>query len=433
MHLRGWGRPWEPKVILVEVRPVGGFRPARPRQHGDSSPREIEGEKFYIIEKMEITANLPGKGLARIEIHKKRIVMVQILGPEVAEKPYVSPGLIDIQLNGFAGIDFCDASLDPRRVGSILPALWKTGVTTFCPTVITNTQEGLLQCFRALEAARRIEPRFAECAPCYHLEGPYISPGGSRGAHNPRVMRPPDWKEFMELQEAAGGRIGIVTLAPELPGALDFIRRARDAGVVVSMGHTDATPTQIHQGAEAGAQLNTHLGNGCPQLIDRHQTPIWAQLALRQLAASLICDGFHLPRDLVQVIHRMKGIDGCVLITDAVHVAGLAPGRYKLVGLDIELLPTGQVVMADRHSMAGSAVSMNRTVKVFMDYAGVSLEEAVQAATANPSRLLDRFKTCGKVSEGAPANLVLFRVGDDKLEIEKLILGGEGVYASAEC
>ncbi len=385
------------------------------------------------MEQKALVGNIPDRGLARLEIQESRIASVEILGPLDAEKPWVSPGLIDIQLNGFAGIDFCDAGLDPKKAPDVLPALWKTGVTTFCPTVITNTQEGLLQCFRALEEARRIDPRFAQCAPCYHLEGPYISPGGSRGAHNPKVMRPPDWNEFMALQDAAGGRIGIVTLAPELPGALDFIRRARKAGLVVSMGHTDATPEQIHQGAEAGAQLNTHLGNGCPQMIDRHQTPIWAQLALRQLSASLICDGFHLPPDLVQVIHRMKGIDGCVLITDAVHVAGLSPGRYKLVGLDIELLPTGRVVMADRHSMAGSAVSMNRAVKVFMDYAGVTLAEAIQAATANPSRLLERFETCCEVREGQPANLALFRVGEDRLEIEKVMLEGETVYAPTEC
>jgi N-acetylglucosamine-6-phosphate deacetylase len=381
---------------------------------------------------MELTANLPGKCLARIEIQEKQIASVQVLGPLDAEKSYVSPGLIDIQLNGFAGINFCDAGLDPKKAPEILPALWKTGVTTFCPTVITNTQEGLLRCFRALEEARRIDSRFADSAPCYHLEGPYISPGGSRGAHNPDVMRPPDWKEFMQLQEAAGGRIGIVTLAPELPGAMEFIRRAREAGLVVSMGHTDSTPEQIHQGAEAGAQLCTHLGNGCPQMIDRHRTPIWAQLALRQLSASLICDGFHLPPELVQVIHGMKGIDGCVLITDAVHVAGLEPGCYKLVDLDIELLPTGQVVMADRRSMAGSAVSMNRAVKVFMDYTGVTLEDAIQAAATNPSRLLDRWETCGEVAVGQPANLTLFRVGKHKLEIEKTILGGETVYAAEE-
>jgi N-acetylglucosamine-6-phosphate deacetylase len=377
---------------------------------------------------MDFLANIPEQGLARIEIDGGRIASVQTVGPPDGEKPYVSPGLIDIQLNGFAGVDFCDAGLDPAKVTDILPALWKTGVTTFCPTVITNTQEALLQCFWSIEEARRIDPLFARCAPCYHLEGPYISPGGSRGAHNPKVMRPPDWKEFQELQEAAGGRIGIVTLAPELPGAIDFIRRARDAGLVVSMGHTDATPEHIHQGAEAGAQLNTHLGNGCPQMIERHRTPLWAQLAIPQLAASMICDGFHLPPDLVQVIHRVKGIDNCVLITDAVHVAGLSPGRYKLVDLDIELLPTGQVVAADRHSMAGSAVSMNRAVKVFMDYADVTLGEAIQAATANPSRLLGRYETCGEVREGQPANLTLFHVSGDRLEIEKTILNGEAVY-----
>lgn len=377
---------------------------------------------------MELVGNVPEKGLSRIKVEHGRIVSVENVGPLDSGKPYLTPGLIDIQLNGFAGIDFCDADLDPAKAPAILPSLWETGVTTFCPTVITNSHEGLLKCFLALEKARRIEPRFAQCAPCYHLEGPYISPGGSRGAHNPKLMRSPDWKEFLELQQAAGGRIGIVTLAPELPGALDFIRRAREAGVVVAMGHTDATPEQIHQGAEAGAQLNTHLGNGCPQMIDRHRTPLWAQLAIDDLGASMICDGFHLPPELVQVIHRVKGIERCILITDAVHVAGLSPGRYKLVDLEIELLPTGQVVAADRHSMAGSAVSMNRAVKVFMDYAGVSLADAIRAATLNPSLLLGRYETCGEISEGQIANLVLFRVSGEKLEIEKTVLNGEIVF-----
>lgn len=381
---------------------------------------------------MELIANIAERGLAGIEIQNGQIAKVQILGPQDGRKPYVSPGLIDIQVNGFAGIDFCDAGLDPEKALAVLPALWKTGVTTFCPTVITNTQEKLLQCFSVLEKARSLDPRFAQSAPCYHLEGPYISPGGSRGAHNPAVMRPPNWEEFLELQEAAGGRIGIVTVAPELPGAPDFIRRARQAGVVVALGHTDATPQQIHQGAEAGAQLNTHLGNGCPQMIDRHQTPLWAQFAIDQLSASMICDGFHLPPDLVRVIHRVKGIERCILITDAVHVAGLTPGRYKLVDLDIELLPTGKVVAADRHSMAGSAASMNRVVKVFMDFAGVTLADAIHAATANPSRLLDRYATCREVAEGQPANLAVFRPGSNKLEIEKVLLEGEIVYASAE-
>jgi len=377
---------------------------------------------------MELMANIAGEGLARIGIEDGRIASVQSAGPIDGRKPYVSPGLIDIQVNGFAGIDFCGATLDPAKAPNVLPALWKTGVTTFCPTVITNTQNNLIQCFRALEEARRIEPRFAWCAPCYHLEGPYLSPDGSRGAHNPKFMRPADWNEFLELQEAAGGRIGIVTIAPEVPGAFDFIRKAREAGVVIAIGHTDATPEQIHQAVEAGAQLNTHLGNGCPQMIDRHRTPLWAQLAIDSLAASMICDGFHLPRDLVRVIHRVKGIERCILITDAVHVAGLPPGRYKLVDLDIDLLPTGQVVAADRHSMAGSAASMNRVIKVFMDYAGVSLGDALRAATANPARLLRGREICSDIAPGQSANLTVFRAGGERLEIEQVMVAGEVVY-----
>jgi N-acetylglucosamine-6-phosphate deacetylase len=376
---------------------------------------------------VEFEANIAERGLCQIEIQGGRIVSVRRVGPPDDRKPYASPGFIDIQLNGFAGVDFCDAALDPAKAPDILPRLWKTGVTTFCPTVITNTQENLLRCFRVLEEARRIDARFARSAPCYHLEGPYISPGGSRGAHNPELMRPPNWEEFLELQRAAGGRIGIVTLAPDLPGAIEFIRKAREIGIVVAMGHSDATPEQIHRGAEAGVQLSTHLGNGCPKMIDRHENPLWAQLAIDELAASLICDGFHLPPDLVRVIDRIKGTERCILITDAVHVAGLVPGRYRLAGLEIELLDTGQVVAADRNCMAGSALSMNRAVRIFMDFAGVTLGEAIRAATANPARLLNRYETCSEMAEGQPANLTIFRVGSERLEIEKVILAGEVV------
>lgn len=381
---------------------------------------------------MELIANIADEGLSRIELEDGRIASVQSVGPIDAQKPYASPGFIDIQVNGFAGVDFCDGSLDAAKAAIVLAALWKTGVTTFCPTVITNSQKQLIRCFRLLEEARQAEPRFARSVPCYHLEGPYISPGESRGAHNPELMRPPEWEEFVELQQVAGGRIGIVTLAPELPGALDFIHRAREAGVVVAVGHTDATPEEIHQAAEAGAQLSTHLGNGCPQTIDRHRNLLWPQLASDRLAATIICDGFHLPPDLVKVIERVKGIDRCILVTDAVHVAGLEPGRYRLVDLPIELLPTGQVVTADRRSMAGSALRMNRAVRVFMDDAGVSLSEAVRAATLNPARLLRRWDTCGEIAVGQPANLTIFHPGADELEIEQVILAGEVVFAAGQ-
>lgn len=378
---------------------------------------------------MEIAGNVPGKGFAKIHINGDRIGRVQLTGPEDPRSAFISPGFIDLQLNGFAGIDFSAERLEARRAVAVLPEVWKTGVTTFCPTVITNSRESLLERFRVLEEARRLDACFARSAPCYHLEGPYISPGPSHGAHDPRYTRPPAWEEFCELQCAAGGRIGIVTLAPELPGAIEFIQRARDSGVIVALGHTDAHPEQIHNAVDAGATLSTHLGNGNPQTIDRHTNTLWPQMAEDRLAASLICDGFHLPEDLVRVIYRVKGIERCILITDAVHVAGLPAGRYSLVGLEIELLPTGHVVMADRRCMAGSALSMDRAVSIFKQFAGVSLEEAVQAATANPARLLSRFDSCSEVAEGQAANLTCFRLNNRAIQVETVILAGHVVYS----
>jgi N-acetylglucosamine-6-phosphate deacetylase len=377
---------------------------------------------------MDITANIAGLGLAKIEVRQDRIGSVRTLGPEDPAHPFVSPGFIDIQINGFAGVDFSDSALDSERAISVLPLIWKTGVTSFCPTLITTSIDHLERNFRELEAARCLDARFAASVPGYHLEGPYLSPGKSRGAHDPDLMHPPRWDEFARLQKAAGGNIAIVTVAPELTGSCDFIRRAMASGVVVSLGHTDATPEQIHQGIEAGATLSTHLGNGCPEYIHRHQNAIWPQLASERLKASLICDGFHLPPDFVRAVYRIKGDDGCVLITDAIHATTLPPGRYSLVGKDIELLPTGQVVTADRRSMAGSAISMNRAVSIFREFAEASLQQAIRAATRNPARLLGRDEVCAELAEGQIANLILFDPGKESLDVKTVILCGKVVY-----
>jgi N-acetylglucosamine-6-phosphate deacetylase len=379
---------------------------------------------------VEITANIPGKGLAQIRVEHDRIGSVRLLGSDDPARPFVSPGLVDIQINGFAGVNFSDPDLAPEKAISVLPAIWKTGVTTFCPTLITNTIDQLAQNFRVLEKARGLDHRFARSAPCYHLEGPYLSPGEAHGAHDPALMRSPNWDEFSRLQEAAGGNIAIVTLAPELPGACDFIRRARAAGVIVALGHTDCVPEDIHKATEAGAELSTHLGNGCAPFIHRHQNPIWAQLASDQLKVSLICDGFHLPPDVVRVFYSVKGIHRIILITDAVHVANLPPGRYSLVGLQIELLPSGKVVAVNRQHLAGSALSMNRGVTVFQEFARVSLSDALQAATTNPGGLLRREGICTDLVPGQPANLVTFRAETNALRIENVLLRGEQVYGN---
>ena len=277
---------------------------------------------------MRIEGNTCGGDLVRIEIHNDRISSVETLGPADPSELFLSPGFIDIQINGFAGVDFSSPVLTPEAAISVLPSLWRSGVTTFCPTLITNTHEQLLANFRILEQARQRDVRFAQAVPCYHLEGPYISPGPSHGAHDPKHMRAPDWGEFTALQAAAGGHIGIVTLAPELPGAIDFIHQARAAGIIVAISHTDGSLDDVHRAAEAGATLATHLGNGGPVFIDRHRAPFWAQLSDDRLSASIICDGFHLPPEVVQILVRVKGISRTILVTDAIHVAGRPPGPY---------------------------------------------------------------------------------------------------------
>ena len=376
----------------------------------------------------QLEGNIPGRGYARVELAQGRISSVTAAGPEQPGCPILSPGLVDIQLNGFAGIDFSSPELEAEEALNILPHLWKTGVTSFCPTLVSNSHERLLRNFRVLERARGADERFARAVPCYHLEGPYISPGPSHGAHNPALMRPPNWDEFVQLQEAAGGNIGIVTLAPETAGALEFIRRACRAGVLVALSHTDGTPEQIHRAVAAGARLSTHLGNGCPQMIDRHAAPLWAQLASSELSASLICDTFHLPPDVVQVIVRAKGIERCILITDAVHVATLPPGRYAMVGVDVELLPSGKVMRADGASLAGSAVSMNRAVCVFMQFAGVLARGCARRRHPQCRAPLGPARSVRELAPGETANILCAQFHPDALQVDRLYLGGDKVY-----
>ncbi len=379
---------------------------------------------------MQLEGNIPGAGCAKIEISGEEITSVAITGPEKAGLPFLSPGFVDIQINGFAGVDFSSADLDVEEAIGVLPALWSTGATTICPTLITNSLPAMAKNFAILEQARAKNSDFAHAVPCYHLEGPYLSPFDSHGAHDPKWMRHPNWEEFQELQSAAGGRIGIITIAPELPGAEEFIGKARAAGVIVALSHTDGLPEDVHRAAAAGAKLNTHLGNGCPALLHRHKAPFWGQLADDRLQASLICDGFHLPPEVVKIIVAVKGIDKCILVTDAVHVALLPPGKYSLIGTDIELLPSGQVVRADRVSMAGSALTMNRGLAVFVKFSQCTLAQAIQAATANPAKLLGRSGVCSHVAPCQPANLVLFRQEADTLRIDGVISKGRCVYSA---
>jgi len=345
----------------------------------------------------------------------------------------VSPGLFDIQINGYAAVDWNTGDLTPESLELATRQMWSTGVVAFCPTVVTaasdRIESRLAALARAVEVSRNIVGR---SVPGFHLEGPFISPeDGPRGAHPAEHVRLPDWNLFERWQDAAGGRIRIVTLAPELPGAIEFIERAAQSGIVVAIGHTAAEPQQIDAAVSAGARLSTHLGNGTDAILRRHPNHIWEQLASDDLWASFIADGHHLPAATLKCFLRCKTIARSLLITDAIAVAGMVPGRYQFNGLDVDLTAARSVCLSGTPYLAGSALEMHQAVGNAVRLGGVSVQEALAMASSNPADLL-RCEGLGRLEPGKRANLIVadWNTERQELRIEATIVDGEVVYES---
>ncbi len=233
--------------------------------------------------------------------------------------------------------------------------------------------------------------RLAAACWAFTLEGPYMSTeDGPRGAHPLAHCRRPNWDEFSRLQEAAGGRIVILTMSAEFEEAPDFIARATASGVVVSIGHTAASGAQIRAAVDAGAKLSTHLGNGAHRTLRRHPNYLWDQLAEDRLMASIIADGHHLPPEVVKTIVRAKSPLRTILVSDESGLAGLPPGRYQCSGCELEILSDGRLVIAGQDQLlAGASRPIGDGVVNVMRFAGVDLATAVadgDAQSAGASR-----------------------------------------------
>jgi N-acetylglucosamine-6-phosphate deacetylase len=339
---------------------------------------------------------------------------------------YIAPGLIDIQINGYLGVDFSDQHLTPEGMRKAIKGLYKEGVTSILPTVITNHPDSLVRSFTLLAAARQ-EEDIGLSVPGFHLEGPYISPlPGYRGAHLEKYVRPPDWNEFSVLQEAAGSRIRVITLAPEIPGALDFIPRCKEAGIVVSLGHHNGSADIIKKAVDAGATLSTHLGNGCANLINRHDNPLWPQLAEDRLTVTLIADGFHLNPDEVICFYRIKGAERTVLVSDALDLAGLPPGEYTRGERKVVVTP-GVVKYPAENVLAGAVSPLTTGISNMMKFTGCGLAQAIRMASTNPARLLG-LQDRGEVVTGKRADLILFTIEAGTIIIQQTIVAGKTVY-----
>lgn len=344
--------------------------------------------------------------------------------PKDSENVFVAPGLIDNQVNGFANVDFSGDELTADGILTATQAILKEGVTSFMPTLITNSHENLVRNFRILGEACSNYDLVNSCVPGFHLEGPYISPeDGFRGCHSAGHVRKPLWKEFEEYQAASGNRIIQVTIAPEVEGAPEFIKKCTSEGILVAIGHSNANAEQIKIAADNGAKLSTHLGNGCANMIHRHNNPLWPQLDDDRLTATIIADGNHLLPEEIRVFLKAKGAERIILTSDVIYLAGMAPGNYSFSGMKVILKEDGTLLNAEQNVLAGASFPLRKGVENIMKFTGMRVGDAIRLATENVARVFN-LKDRGTLKPGNTADLILFEIREENLHIKETYKGG---------
>ncbi len=343
---------------------------------------------------------------------------------------WLAAGLIDLQVNGYAGYDLNDDQVTPETVQALARAMLASGVTTFLPTLITASESQLTRALVAIQAARRLDPVVANMVPYVHVEGPAIAPeDGPRGAHPAAHVRPPSVAEFERWQQASGSVVGMVTLSPHWTESAAYISHLAGSGVHVALGHTDASPDQIAMAVRAGARISTHLGNGMHAMINRRRNPFWAQLADDRLCASFIADGHHLAPELLKVMLRSKGLGQSMIVSDATALGGMPAGHYQAsIGGAVTLSAGGRLSMNDGSDqyLAGAALPLLAGVATLVREAGLGLPEALGLATAQPGRWVGGR---GLLAPGQAADLIRFN-WDTTMVVPQLTgvwLGGQSM------
>lgn len=304
------------------------------------------------------------------------------------QAPTTLPGLVDLQVNGFGGIDFNDPSLQIEDVQRACLLLKKEYVVGFLPTLVSNELETIEDLADTILSADDSE---GAKILGLHLEGPFISPQeGARGAHCPEWITKPDFDWVRRLHDRTDGRIRILTCSPEWKNSIRFIESVCRLGIRVAIGHTVATHEQIVEAVQAGATLSTHLGNGLPAMLPRHPNPLWSQLSEDRLWASLIGDGFHLPPEVFKTILKVKS-NRAFLVSDSTQFAGMKPGRYRtLIGGDVILAESGRLYMnTSEQLLAGSAMSLHRMIESLVKSGQMEFSEAWKLGSIRPWQYLE--------------------------------------------
>jgi N-acetylglucosamine-6-phosphate deacetylase len=357
---------------------------------------------------------------------EESIGSVRVTEEEQLDSLFLAPGFIDIQVNGFAGVDFNNPETPIQEIGRALDAMFRTGVTRCLPTVITGPPDAMLASLGNLRRAQQ-ELTHGRAIAGFHVEGPHIGvEDGPRGAHPKEWVRPPDLNEFAAWQEATGNSIRLITISPHWPDAGEYIAGVVKAGVTVSIGHSGATAEQIAAAVEAGATLSTHLGNAAYKMVPKFPNCLWDQLAEDRLSASFIVDGQHLDASFLRVALRAKSIERAILVTDAAAPAGAPVGRYRLGELEVDLTDDDRVVLTGTQKLAGSALRMNRAVANLVRMGGASLRDAIQTVTTNPAKLVGMEGRQRGLHAGERGDVVVFR-DTPGLQIEAVYLDGTRV------
>lgn len=332
-----------------------------------------------------------GEGL-RLHIVDGTVSRIERFSSEdlAADAPYLAPGLIDIQVNGYGGFDVNGDAATVEGIVAITNRLASEGITTWIPTVITASEEMICRSLALVAQAKNADPVVDAAIPFAHVEGPFLSDkDGPRGVHDLSQIRPVDAAEVARWCEA--GPVGYVTLSPHWENSAGQITEITAMGPAVSVGHTHATPSQIRAAVDAGATLSTHLGNGIFAELPRHPNALWTQLADDRLTCGVIADGHHLPAETLRTMLRALGRDRAVLVSDSVELAGAVPGTYATaVGGTVELSETGRLSYVGTSFLAGAAVNLAHGLRYTIAHTGMSLADALLFATRNPGRVIAR-------------------------------------------
>lgn len=300
------------------------------------------------------------------------------------------PGFVDLQVNGYKGIDFSNPDLTKEEFVFACRELVKKGTVAFLPTIITSSESTFKRNLRLMASSLR-DNKLQKSVLGFHVEGPFISKkDGARGAHNAQWVQKPNINFLDKLYKWSGENIKLLTIAADVKGASSLCEYATsELGITVSLGHHLATEDHLKKLANAGARSLTHLGNGIPRSLPRHQNPLWAGLANDNLKAMVIGDGHHIPSSILKTIIRTKGTVNVIVVSDASPIAGLPPGTYHTLGNNVILEASGRLYNPKTGYLVGSSSTMLDCMNFLSSLNFLSVEELLQLGFYNPLRLIN--------------------------------------------